>query len=111
MRGFSYIPGSIGLECLLFPVNWFTRALRDSHSTASVVCQVEVEHMGAKFLWALDSTKEYQSLSPLLLDHMAVEAGLRNLHYLSAFLSDNEPAYRTFREAGYAPCAWHKVWQ
>jgi len=67
--------------------------------------------MGAHILWALDSTKEYQSLSPRLLDHLAVEVGLRNLHYLSAVLSDNEPTYLTFREAGYTPCAWQKVWQ
>lgn len=67
--------------------------------------------MGANILWAVDTTVDDQSISPRLLDHMAVEVGLRNLHYLSAAISDTEPAYRTLREAGYKPCAWHKVWQ
>jgi len=42
MRGFQYIPSSIGLECLMFPVNVYTRAIRTNPIHAIAIGQVEV---------------------------------------------------------------------
>jgi len=111
MRGFQYIPSSIGLECLMFPINWYTRVVRSSPVHPVAVGQVEIEHTGGRILWALDLSNQEKMLSADLLDNLAVEAGLRSLHFLTAGASKNEYSYEVLFNAGYSPSFWQKIWQ
>jgi len=111
MRGFQYIPSSIGLECLMFPINWYTRVIRANPVRAVAIGQVEIEHTGGRILWALDLSHQEKMLSANLLDNLAVEAGLRGLHFLAAAVSKDEYTYEVLFNAGYSPSAWQKIWQ
>jgi hypothetical protein len=111
MRGFQYIPSSIGLECLMFPINWYTRAIRTNSIHAAAIGQVEIEHTGGRVLWALDLSDEEKMLSANLLNNLAVEAELRGLHFLAASASKDECAYEALFNAGYSPSVWQKIWQ
>jgi len=111
MRGFKYIPSSIGLECLMFPINWYTRAIRANSIHATAIGQVEIEHTGGHILWALDLSNQERNLSADLLDNLAVEAGLRSLHFLTATASKDEYVYETLFNAGYSPSVWQKIWE
>jgi hypothetical protein len=111
MRGFQYIPSSIGLECLMFPINWYTRVIRSNPVHAVAIGQVEIEHTGGRILWALDLSNQEKSLSSDLLDNLAVEAGLRGLHFLAAAAFKDECSYEALFNAGYSPSVWQKIWQ
>ncbi|MCD6576423.1 MAG: hypothetical protein J7K66_00240, partial [Anaerolineaceae bacterium] len=111
MRGFKYIPSSIGLECLMFPINWYTRAIRSNSIHASAIGQVEIEHTGGHILWTLDLSNRENKLSADLLNNLAVEAELRSLHFLSASALKNEYTYKKLFNAGYSPFFWQKIWQ
>jgi hypothetical protein len=111
MRGFHYIPSSIGLECLMFPINWYTRVIRSGPVHAVAVGQVEIEHTGGRILWALDLSNQEKMISANLLDNLAMEAGLRGLHFLTATASKNEYAFEVLFNAGYSPSFWQKIWQ
>ncbi len=111
MRGFQYIPSSIGLECLMFPINWYTRVIRMNSIRAVAIGQVEVEHAGGCILWALDLSNQENLLSTDLLDNLAVEAGLRGLHFLKATAPKDEFSYEVLFNAGYSPSGWQKIWQ
>ena len=111
MRGFQYIPSSIGLECLMFPINWYTSVIRTNPVHTVAIGQVEIEHTGGRILWALDLSNQVKMLSADLLDSLAVEAELRGLHFLTAAASKNEHPYEVLFNAGYSPSFWQKVWQ
>jgi len=111
MRGFQYIPGSIGLECLLFPTHWFSCAIRSKNIHANAIAQVEIEHLGGRILWAYDLSAPETLVSLDLLDNLAIEAGLRGLHFLSAVVSDDAPVYSVLRKGGYSPYGSLKIWR
>ena len=111
MRGFQYIPSSIGLECLMFPINWYTRVIRSNPVHAVAIGQVEIEHTGGRILWVLDLSNQEKMLSSDLLDNLAIEAGLRGLHFLTAAVSKDKYAYEVLFNAGYSPSTWQKIWQ
>lgn len=111
IRGFQYIPSSVGLEILSFPTNWFTRAIRTNLFHAIAFGQVEIEHAGGRILWIVDLSDLEKSLSADLLDNLAVEAGLRGLHFLTASASKEDYAFKYLSDAGYTPTIWQKIWQ
>jgi len=94
----------------MFPVNWYTLAIRMNQIHTAAIGQVEIEHPGGRILWAFDQTNPEENLSVCLLDNLAVEAGLRGLHFLTASSSKDTYAYETFFNAGYSPCTWQKIW-
>jgi hypothetical protein len=95
----------------MFPIYWYTRAIRTNPINAVAIGQVEIEHTGGRILWALDLSDQEKMLSADLLDNLAVEAGLRGLHFLAVDASKDEYAYETLSNAGYSPSAWQKIWQ
>jgi len=110
MRGFQYIPSSIGLECLMFPVNVYTRAIRTNPIHAIAIGQVEIENMRGRVLWIFDQSDQEQPLFGNILDNLAIEAGLRRLHFLTGTAIIGEYAYEALSNAGYSPSAWQKIW-
>lgn len=95
----------------MLPVNWFTRAVRSNRTRLTAVGQVEIEHVGGNILWALDLLNKENGLSYELLDYLAIEAGLRKLHFLKASVPKHEPAFESFIKAGYHPCGWYNSWR
>lgn len=95
----------------MLPVNWFTRAIRSNRTLLTAVGQVEIEHVGGNILWALDLSNTQYVLLNELLDFLAIEAGLRQLHFLKASVSKFESVYDIFIRAGYNPCGWHTIWR
>lgn len=95
---------------MMFPINWYTCAIRTNPVQAVAIGQVEIEHTGGRILWALDLSDHEKMLSADLLDNLAVEAGLRGLHFLMATASKNKCAYEVLFNAGYSPSAWQKIW-
>jgi hypothetical protein len=99
------------MECLMLPVNWFTRAIRANHTGLTAVSQVKIEHVGGNILWALDLLNAENVLSTELLDYLAIEAGLRKLHFLKASVTEHEHVYDVFIRAGYKPCGLNTFWR
>jgi hypothetical protein len=95
----------------MFPINWYTRVIRSNPVHAVAIGQVEIEHTGGRILWALDLSNQEKSLSANLLDNLAVEAGLRGLHFLAAAAFKDEYSYEALFNAGYSPSFWKKIWQ
>ena len=95
----------------MFPINWYTRVIRSNPVRAVSIGQVEIEHTGGRILWALDLSNQEKMLSTDLLDNLAVEAGLRGLHFLAATVSKDKYAHEVLFNAGYSPCVWQKIWQ
>lgn len=111
MRGFQYIPSSMGLEILMFPTNWFTRAIRTNPFQSVAFGQVEIEHAGGRILWVVDLSDQEKAFSADLLDNLTMEAGLRGLHFLTASASKDDYAYEYLTNGGYTPAIWQKIWQ
>lgn len=95
----------------MFPINWYTRVIRTNPVHVVAIGQVEIEHTGGRILWALDLSNQEKMLSANLLDNLAMEAGLRGLHFLKASTSKDEYAYEVLFNAGYSPSVWQKIWQ
>ena len=95
----------------MFPINWYTRVIRSNPVHMVAIGQVEIEYTGGRILWAMDLSNQEKNLSADLLDNLAVEAGLRGLHFLTATASKNEYAYEVLFNAGYSPSFWQKIWQ
>ena len=111
MRGFQCIPSSIGLECLMFPVNLYTRAIRTNLVNAVAIGQVEIEHTGGRLLWIFDQSNQEKTVFGDILDNLAIEAGLRGLHFLTGTAINEEYAYEMLSNAGYSPSFWQKIWR
>ena len=111
MRGFQCIPSSIGLECLMFPVNLYTRAIRTNLIHATAIGQVEIEHTYGRILWIFDQSNQEKTLFGDILDSLAIEAGLRGLHFLAGTAINSGYVYEALSNAGYSPLTWQKIWQ
>ncbi|MDO9545469.1 MAG: hypothetical protein Q7J07_01810 [Pelolinea sp.] len=111
LRGSNYVPSSVGLECLMLPVNWFTRAIRSNRARLTAVGQVEIEHVGGRILWILNLSNAENVVSSELLDYLAVEAGLRKLRFLTASVAKHTPLFEVFIQSGYNSSGWYKIWR
>jgi hypothetical protein len=110
MRGFPFIPGSMGLEILMFPTNCFTRAIRSRFYRPDAIGQVEVERGTGRILWVADFSSNEKPLLPDLLDNLAVEAGLRGIQTLIASTHKENYAFECLLNAGYTPITFKNVW-
>ncbi|MCD6356355.1 MAG: hypothetical protein J7L66_03620 [Anaerolineaceae bacterium] len=111
MRGFEYIPSSIGLECLLFPSKWFTRTIHFNNYRTSAIAQVEMEYQGGRLLWALNVPDYGTAGFSFLLNNLAQEAGKRGAHFLTASIEKKNAAFELFMKAGYSYTSWETVFQ
>ena len=110
MHGFSHIPSSIGLECLLFPVHWFTRTIRNNNGRTLAITQVEAENRGGQLLWMLPAHNPSEAANSMLLDRIAVEAGRRGLFFLKASVHEDSASVQLLQENGYHMQGWEQVW-
>lgn len=111
MRGFAYIPSSIGLECLLFPAKWFTCAMREGSEPSKILAQIDAVHGCGRILWMLPADEDHTSMNNKMLDHLAFESGQRGLFHLTAIFDEYSQYLDTFRESGYTQIGWEQVWQ
>ena len=111
MRGFDYIPGGIGLECLLFPTNWFTRAIRAKNGRARAVMQIEVEHQHGRLLWMLPTINASESENMNIVKNMLSECGRRRLFYIIGSIDEDSPYIDLFKKYGFSHYGWEQVWQ
>ena len=51
------------------------------------------------------------SLTALLLDHLAAQAGEWGAFHLLAEVDENSPVFRSLRQSGFAIYAWQRVWK
>jgi hypothetical protein len=111
MRGFPFIPGSMGLELLMFPTKWFTRAIRSRFSKPDAIGQIEMESRIGHVLWAADLSGNEKPLLPALFDHLAVEAGLRGIQTLIASTHRDNYTFEILLKAGYSPISFKNIWK
>jgi len=111
LHGFSYIPRSIGLECMLFPTKWFTRSLWKNRKTLAAIAQVERVQQNGRFNWIIaPEHSEEHALQPLL-DQVCFESGQRGCLHLTASIEDTSPVVEEFKLNGFTQLGWEHILQ
>jgi hypothetical protein len=59
----------------------------------------------------LAPTENINRLTPVLLDHLTIQAGEWGAFHLLAEVDENSPFFRTLRQAGFAMYAWQRIWK
>jgi len=95
----------------MFPVNLYTRAIRTNLIHAIAIGQVEIEHTYGRILWIFDQSNQEKTLFGDILDNLAIEAGLRGLHFLTGDALYEGYTFETLSNAGYSPLVWKKIWR
>ena len=109
LHGFSFIPRSIGLECLLFPTRWFTRSAWKDRKTLAAMAQLERTQQHGRFLWMIAPDHSDNHALQLLLDQFCAEAGQRGCLHLTASIDDASPLVEQFKLNGFSPLGWEHV--
>ena len=95
----------------MFPINLYTRAIRTNLVNAVAIGQVEIEHTGGRLLWIFDQSNQEKTLFGDILDNLAIEAGLRGLHFLTGAAVNEGYAFEMLSKAGYSPSYWQRIWR
>ena len=111
LHGFTYIPGSIGLECLLFPTKWFTRSLQDDKRRLSVIAQINQDYKGGYFHWILRTEMADEDAIQRLLEEFSAEASQRGYLYLATSIDHDSDIIHQFELNGFTPIGWEQAWQ
>ena len=110
LRGTPNVYTTVGAETLVGAGSWFTQSLRTSSFNPIAFGQVSQQHQRAKINWLLSLSEDQQDTLPLLIDNLAIEAGLHGAKYLLTSCAGDDFLFEIFRRCGYAVCGWERFW-
>ncbi|HUV15416.1 MAG TPA: hypothetical protein VMW28_02500 [Pelolinea sp.] len=111
MRGFSNLMATVGIEALVGSSAWFSQALCPNNFQVSALGQAGLDGKGASLNWLLPVAQRGRSPLPELLDHIALEAGLRGARFITAGAHVDNCLFETLRRTGYCTYSWHCIWE
>jgi len=111
LHGFTYIPVSIGLECLLFPTRWFTLSLQDSKRRLSAVAQLHQDYQGGCFQWMMMTDRVNENTIPRFLETLTTEASQRKYAFLTTSIDQDSDLIDPFILNGFVTIGWEQAWK
>lgn len=111
MRGYPGALSSMGIEALVGSQGWFSQALCPSNFQVAALGQAGLDGKGARLNWLLTVTAGGPNPLPELLDHIAMEAGLREARFLIAGSRLDDCLFEILRRAGFCTFGWQVHWE
>lgn len=111
MRGFQQLIASVGIESILGSSAWFSQALAINTLQVYALGQVKLENHGARINWLLPVNNSQSDPLPILLDNLAVEAGLHGAAFITAAARVDDCLFKFLRHAGYSLYCWQAFWK
>lgn len=111
MHRFTYIPVSIGLECLLFPTRWFTLSLQDSKRRLSTIAQLHQDYQGGCFQWMMITDRVNENTIPRFLETLTAVASQRKYSFLTTSIDQDSDLIDPFILNGFVTIGWEQAWK
>lgn len=90
--------------------NIYTALVNESENTLMGQVALKEGETSARLIF-LAPARKIDDLAPVLLDHLAREAGEWGALHVVAEVDEESPAFQTMRKAGYAMYAWQRIWK